>query len=73
MPDDQDGPLVSRPIALVVAPQLTQDGIRRQLQQRIDPAFVPREIVLVRELPRNETGKLPLSSIRALVGRAGRS
>jgi acyl-coenzyme A synthetase/AMP-(fatty) acid ligase len=73
MPDEHDGSLVSRPIALVVAPELTPDRIRRQLQQRIDPAFVPREIVLVRELPRNETGKLPLSSIRALVRQAGRS
>jgi acyl-coenzyme A synthetase/AMP-(fatty) acid ligase len=73
MPDDHDGPRVNRPIALVVAPKLTQDRIRRELQQRIDPAFVPREIVLVRELPRNETGKLPLSSIRALAREASRS
>lgn len=52
-----------------VAPQRNADAILRELRRRIDPLFLPRRVVLVDRLPRNETGKLTASAIAAL--RAG--
>jgi acyl-coenzyme A synthetase/AMP-(fatty) acid ligase len=51
-------PGVRRVAALVVAPQLTPEQITERLSQSIDPAFVPRPLVRVARLPRNELGKL---------------
>jgi acyl-coenzyme A synthetase/AMP-(fatty) acid ligase len=65
-----NGSEVQRLTALVVATGTTQDEIRQQLRQRIDPAFVPRQIILVPELPRNATGKLPMDRLRAMAARA---
>ena len=53
-----------------VASGTTQDEVCQQLRQRIDPAFVPRQIILVPELPRNATGKLPMDTLRAMAARA---
>jgi acyl-coenzyme A synthetase/AMP-(fatty) acid ligase len=39
------------------------------LQQRIDPAFVPRPLHLVDALPRNATGKVPREALLALAAR----
>lgn len=69
-PDGGNGTEVQRLTALVVARGTTQDAIRQQLRQRIDPAFVPRQIILVAELPRNATGKLPMERLRAMAARA---
>jgi acyl-coenzyme A synthetase/AMP-(fatty) acid ligase len=71
VPDGGNGSEVQRLTALVVATGTTQDEIRQQLRQRIDPAFVPRQIILVPELPRNATGKLPMDTLRAMAARAG--
>lgn len=70
VPDGGNGSEVQRLTALVVATGTTQDEIRQQLRQRIDPAFVPRQIILVPELPRNATGKLPMEQLRAMAARA---
>jgi acyl-coenzyme A synthetase/AMP-(fatty) acid ligase len=69
-PDGGNGTEVQRLTALVVARGTTQDAIRQQLRQRIDPAFMPRQIILVAELPRNATGKLPMERLRAMAARA---
>ena len=53
-----------------MAPGVSQEEIRKAFQQRVDPVFVPRRIVLVDALPRNETGKLPLDRVWALVSQA---
>jgi len=45
--------------ALVVSPSLTSREISRRLRGLLDAAFVPRPLILVPELPRNELGKLP--------------
>ncbi|WP_321879504.1 AMP-binding protein [Burkholderia cepacia] len=58
---------VARLVALVVAPTLTAAGLQRALRERIDPAFMPRPLVFVDALPRNETGKLPRDVLAALV------
>ncbi|TCW82206.1 beta-hydroxyacyl-ACP dehydratase [Burkholderia sp. SRS-46] len=60
---------VTRLVALVVAPTLAAAGLQRALRERIDPAFMPRPLVFVDALPRNETGKLPRDVLAALVAR----
>lgn len=50
---------ISRLIAFVVAPRISEREIMTALTQRIDPAFLPRPLYKVAHLPRNETGKLP--------------
>jgi len=61
---------VTRLAALVVAPTLEASAILQQLRERIDPVFLPRPLLLVDTLPRNETGKLSQHMLRALVAQA---
>jgi acyl-coenzyme A synthetase/AMP-(fatty) acid ligase len=70
--DDSEASLagVSRLGALVVAPRLDAASIMLALRQRIDPVFLPRPLLLVEQLPRNATGKLPQHTLRALTARA---
>jgi acyl-coenzyme A synthetase/AMP-(fatty) acid ligase len=57
---------VTRLAAMVVAPTLDAAQITLALRARIDPAFLPRPLLLVDALPRNETGKLPQQALHAL-------
>ncbi|MCP9451691.1 MAG: AMP-binding protein [Nitrospira sp.] len=66
MPDEQSG-LVTRLMAFVVAPGKRSEEILRALRAHIDPAFLPRPLVCVPKLPRNETGKLPRETIEEMV------
>ena len=70
--EDEHNPVsgVSRLAALVVAPELDAPQILRQLRERIDPVFLPRPLLLVETLPRNESGKLPRQMLYALVAQA---
>ncbi|MGU7775328.1 AMP-binding protein [Burkholderia sp. MR1-5-21] len=63
---------VTRLVALVVAPTLAAADLQRALRERIDPAFIPRPLVFVDALPRNETGKLPRDVLAALVAQHAR-
>ncbi|MFD1560482.1 AMP-binding protein [Paraburkholderia silviterrae] len=65
--DNAGSGAVTRLVALVVAPTLTAAGLQRALRERIDAAFMPRPLVFVESLPRNETGKLPHDVLAALV------
>jgi acyl-coenzyme A synthetase/AMP-(fatty) acid ligase len=60
---------VARLAAAVVAPALTAPQLMDALRQRIDPAFLPRPLLMVDELPRNATGKLPHHALQALAAR----
>lgn len=63
LPDDvPDG--VVRPVAFVVAPELTRDAIIGALRHRLEAPFVPRRVVHVPALPREATGKLTRESLR---------
>jgi acyl-coenzyme A synthetase/AMP-(fatty) acid ligase len=64
---DPDRQRVSRLAALVVAPDLDTDAIRKQLALLIDPVFLPRPLHRVEKLPRNETGKLPRAALLELL------
>lgn len=70
-PDADTGP-VERLAALVVAPTLSREQIAAQLSECIDPVFLPRPLVLVKALPRNETSKLPRQALLELLRSAGR-
>jgi len=58
----------ARCAALVVANGVSRETILAELAQRIDPVFLPRPLVLVPTLPRNETGKLPRAALLAAIG-----
>ncbi len=60
---------VERLAAVVVAPTLTVAQLILQLRARIDAVFLPRPLLLVEQLPRNATGKLPLQTLRLLAER----
>jgi acyl-coenzyme A synthetase/AMP-(fatty) acid ligase len=65
-PEDAiDGGIV-RLAAYVVAPGLKPGDILDALRLRIDAVFMPRPLVFVTELPRNQTGKLPQAALQAL-------
>jgi len=51
-----------------VAPERSADAILGELRRQIDPLFLPRRVVLVDRLPRNEAGKLTAAAIAALRG-----
>ena len=70
LPDD-NGSGVTRLMAFVVAPGCTRAQILAALRQRIDPAFMPRPLLLLDALPRNATGKLPRSALAALAAHPG--
>lgn len=66
MPDEEGPDGITRLTAFVVAPGLTARQVTVGLRQRIDPIFLPRPLVLVDQLPRNSTGKLPRGDLQAL-------
>ncbi|HVO48156.1 MAG TPA: AMP-binding protein [Steroidobacteraceae bacterium] len=70
--DESDASLVgvNRVAALVVAPGVDAATLTEQLRQRIDPVFLPRPLLFVDALPRNDTGKLPHEALHALAATA---
>jgi acyl-coenzyme A synthetase/AMP-(fatty) acid ligase len=63
---------IVRVAALVVAPTRTAREILDALAASVDSAFLPRPLVLVDALPRNELGKLPRDALMALLKGARR-
>ena len=55
--------------AFVVAPGVRAERILAALRERIDPAFLPRPLVLVDALPRDALGKIPRARLSALLAR----
>ncbi|MGZ5105023.1 MAG: AMP-binding protein [Usitatibacter sp.] len=70
LPDEGEPDGVTRLMAFAVAPKLGVAAILAALRSRIDPAFMPRPLVLVDSLPRQLTGKLPREALAALAARA---
>jgi acyl-coenzyme A synthetase/AMP-(fatty) acid ligase len=71
-PDATASPSVRRLAAIVVAPGLAPEMILAELARQCDPVFVPRPLVCVTALPRNEVGKLPRDQLLALLHAHGR-
>ena len=63
---------VRRIAALAVAPGLTAAQVLARLGNLIDPVFLPRPLILVASIPRNELGKLPRQSVIDALARAQR-
>jgi acyl-coenzyme A synthetase/AMP-(fatty) acid ligase len=61
---------VVRLAACAVAPGLDEATVLAALRGRIDPAFLPRPLVLTDRLPRNALGKLPRADLLRLAGLA---
>lgn len=74
IPDVDDGAFfvpshdAPRMAAVAVAASHTVASLRSALAERIDPAFMPRPLVLTHALPRDPQGKLPLAALAALAG-----
>jgi len=68
----ETGTGVDRLIALVVAPQLGERQLLAALAERLDPVFLPRPLIRVETLPRNETGKTTQESLLQLMAQTGR-
>ncbi|MEZ5739545.1 MAG: AMP-binding protein [Burkholderiaceae bacterium] len=62
--DDQVG---TRVAAFVVAPGLTRESLMAQLRSRIEPAFLPRPLHLVGQLPRDGNGKVTMATLERLL------
>jgi acyl-CoA synthetase (AMP-forming)/AMP-acid ligase II len=69
MPDDGEDESITRLAAFVVAPSLTPRRLLDALRGRLDPIFLPRPLVFLDKLPRNDTGKLPRTDLQALLDR----
>jgi acyl-coenzyme A synthetase/AMP-(fatty) acid ligase len=67
MPDAGEAGEEPRPCALVVAPGLDPRTILAALRRHVEPAFVPRRVVMVAALPRDPLGKLPKARVQALL------
>jgi len=59
----------ARPAAFVVAPGLSAQQVLAALAGRLEPVFVPRPLIVVERLPRNDVGKLPREALLALWSR----
>jgi acyl-coenzyme A synthetase/AMP-(fatty) acid ligase len=68
---DPDGEPVTRLAAVVVAPGLTTAQMLEKLRDSMDPVFLPRPLLKVERLPRNDTGKLPRNELLALLRTKG--
>lgn len=65
-PGDLDSNPRARLVAFVVAPQRTTQSIVADLRARVEPAFLPRRMLKVAGLPRNEVGKIPRAALETL-------
>jgi acyl-coenzyme A synthetase/AMP-(fatty) acid ligase len=61
--------MIRRVAAVVVAPGLSSREVLQRLAPSVDPAFLPRPLLIVTALPRNELGKLPREQLLALLQR----
>jgi len=57
---------VSRLTAFVVAPGMDKNTLMAAMRWRLDPVFLPRPLIYLDALPRNQLGKLPLSELQRL-------
>ena len=67
MPDEGTAGATPRLMAVAVAPGLDAASILRHLRTRVDTAFLPRPLLVVDALPRDDLGKLPRERILRLI------
>ena len=62
-PTRPEGAATLRPVAFAVAPGQDPARLLAALGERIEPAFLPRSIILLDRLPRNAMGKPPRDAL----------
>ena len=65
--ESNEKPFTTRLVAFVVAPDLEESSILATLRMQIDAAFLPRPIYKVDNLPRRDTGKLPIKDLNEML------
>lgn len=68
-PDDLDANPRARLAAAVVAPGLSAEAVIAALREQVEPAFLPRPVVMLPALPRDAVGKVSRNAIAALAWR----
>lgn len=71
MPDAGESPGTPRLSACVVAPGMDAARLLAALREHLDPVFLPRPLLFVDALPRNNTGKLPRDALQSLFAQHG--
>jgi acyl-coenzyme A synthetase/AMP-(fatty) acid ligase len=56
---------ITRTVALVVGKDITKQQLSARFAEHLDPVFMPRPLLLVDALPREDNGKLPRSKLLA--------
>jgi acyl-coenzyme A synthetase/AMP-(fatty) acid ligase len=65
-PDDLDVNPRARLAAAVVAPGMSAEAVVAALRAKVEPAFLPRSVVMLPALPRDAVGKVSRGAIVAL-------
>jgi acyl-coenzyme A synthetase/AMP-(fatty) acid ligase len=68
-PEQSSVGTIQRVAALVVAPGMAARDVLDRLASSVDPAFMPRPLLIVEALPRNELGKLPKARLMSALQR----
>jgi acyl-coenzyme A synthetase/AMP-(fatty) acid ligase len=68
-PEQTSPGTIQRVAALVVAPGMTAREVLERLASSVDPAFMPRPLLIVEALPRNDLGKLPKAQLMSALQR----
>lgn len=63
----QQGGISEGRLVAVVVSRLDKQGILEGLQRYVDSVFLPRKVVFVAAIPRNEAGKLPKAEMEKLL------
>ncbi|VAW90128.1 FIGfam138462: Acyl-CoA synthetase, AMP-(fatty) acid ligase [hydrothermal vent metagenome] len=63
---EESGKHIQRLAALIVS-ELSNQEISRELVRFLDPVFIPRPLKRVKKLPRNEVGKILMSSAQEII------
>jgi acyl-coenzyme A synthetase/AMP-(fatty) acid ligase len=69
-PDDLEKNSTARLVALMVSDVLSAADVLAALRTRMDPVFLPRPLLHVPALPRNELGKLPRDALLPVLAQA---
>jgi acyl-CoA synthetase (AMP-forming)/AMP-acid ligase II len=69
-PDDLEQNPTARLLVFVVSPERSPEAILADLREQVDAMFLPRRVIRVDAIPRNEVGKLPRKLQLELVAQA---
>ncbi len=67
LPDEHSNQQITRLSAFVVAANLTANDVLVALRLHLDPAFLPRPVVLLDALPRDRNGKIAAAALASLI------